>query len=75
MFNVRIVGTANAIAGGWGNMGGGVTEILMPALTAGIAANGVTDFGAWRWAFFIPGGIFILMGILILLFGVVGDSS
>jgi MFS transporter, NNP family, nitrate/nitrite transporter len=29
MFAKEIVGTANAIAGGWGNLGGGVTQVVM----------------------------------------------
>jgi nitrate/nitrite transporter NarK len=28
MFNVKIVGTANAIAAGWGNMGGGACHFV-----------------------------------------------
>jgi MFS transporter, NNP family, nitrate/nitrite transporter len=32
MFNVRIVGTANAIAAGWGNSGGGACNLLMPLI-------------------------------------------
>jgi MFS transporter, NNP family, nitrate/nitrite transporter len=32
MFNVRIVGTANAISAGWGNAGGGACSLLMPLI-------------------------------------------
>ena len=35
MFAPNIVGTANAAAAGWGNLGGGVTQMVMPLLFAG----------------------------------------
>ena len=34
MFDDKIKGTANAVAGGWGNLGGGVTNIFMPLIFA-----------------------------------------
>ncbi len=74
MFNVRIVGTANALGAGWGNMGGGATAIIMPAIQVGIASGGVSTWASWRWAFFVPGGIFILTGIIIYMFGEVSSG-
>ncbi|GFH26803.1 nitrate/nitrite transporter [Haematococcus lacustris] len=68
MFNVRIVGFANAIAAGWGNMGGGACHFIMPLLYQAIK-HAVPGFQAWRWSFFIPGGIYIVVGIVVLLFG------
>ncbi len=69
MFNVQIVGTANAIAAGWGNLGGGVTQILMPAIVQGLEASGVISFSAWRWSFFVPGIVFILCGLASFAYG------
>ena len=66
MYNVRIVGSANAIAAGWGNMGGGVTHLLMPFIYTGIAAY-VPDYEAWRWAFYVPGFLHIIFGAMCLL--------
>jgi NNP family nitrate/nitrite transporter-like MFS transporter len=31
MFTKEVVGTANALVGGWGNLGGGVTQLVMGA--------------------------------------------
>jgi cyclic pyranopterin phosphate synthase len=42
MFAPKIRGTANAIAAGWGNLGGGVTNIVMPLLFPAIVAAGLT---------------------------------
>jgi NNP family nitrate/nitrite transporter-like MFS transporter len=55
MFGPRVKGTANAIAGGWGNLGGGVTNILMPVVFAVIVGFGFTPHSAWRYAMVLPG--------------------
>lgn len=68
MFTTKIVGTANAIAAGWGNMGGGATHWIMPLTYEGIARY-LPAFQAWRWSFFVPGGCQLIAGLLIVLLG------
>ncbi|KZV25489.1 high affinity nitrate transporter 2.5-like [Dorcoceras hygrometricum] len=55
LFSGKVVGTANGVAGGWGNLGGGATQLIMPLVFDLIHKNiGSTKFTAWRIAFFIP---------------------
>jgi MFS transporter, NNP family, nitrate/nitrite transporter len=68
LFNVRIVGTANATGAGWGNLGGGVTQLVMPYLFQGIESS-QPAFIAWRCAFLVPASAQVIMGLAILMFG------
>lgn len=61
MFAPAIKGTANAVAGGWGNLGGGVTNMVMPLIFAAIVGFGYTNKEAWRYAMIVPGLLMLLM--------------
>jgi MFS transporter, NNP family, nitrate/nitrite transporter len=63
MFAPNVVGTANAAAAGWGNLGGGVTQIVMPLLFAGFVSLGVGAWWGWRMAMFVPGVMMFLCGV------------
>lgn len=64
MFAPNIKGTANAVAGGWGNLGGGVTNMLMPLIFAAIVGFGYTDKQAWRYAMVVPGALMLVMAFV-----------
>ncbi len=64
MFAPNVVGTANATTAGWGNLGGGVTQMIMPLLFALFVGFGFIDTQAWRWAMVVPGAALFIMGIL-----------
>ena len=63
MFAPNIVGSANATAAGWGNLGGGVTQIVMPLLFTAFASLGAGSWLSWRMAMIVPGVAMLLAGI------------
>lgn len=63
MFAPSIVGAANATAAGWGNLGGGVTQMVMPLLFAGFLSFGLGAWWSWRLAMVVPGVALFLTGV------------
>lgn len=68
MFAPNVVGTANATAAGWGNMGGGVTLMIMPVVFAGFVGLGYLDKDAWRYSMVLPGVGLFIMGLVYFFF-------
>ena len=62
MFAPNVVGTANATTAGWGNLGGGVTQMVMPLIFMAILSFGVDKFLGWRLAMIIPGIALFITG-------------
>ena len=63
MFAPNVVGTANATSAGWGNLGGGTTQILMPLIFSGLLMLGVNEALGWRLAMVVPGVVLLITGI------------
>ncbi|GAB5592030.1 hypothetical protein Unana1_06930 [Umbelopsis nana] len=67
MFSPKVLGTANALAGGWGNMGGGITYLIMPPIYNGIYSH-IPNSTAWKVVYVIPAGLCIMVSLIDLFF-------
>ncbi len=64
MFANNIVGTANATTAGWGNLGGGVTQMLMVGVYSFMRTEaGVGQEDGWRLSFLVPAIITSLVAL------------
>ncbi|PVF95348.1 nitrate transporter [Serendipita vermifera] len=69
-FDKNVVGTANALVGGWGNAGGGITFVVMIALFNRLRDDGLSSSTAWRAAFaIVPVPILLTVAAMCLVFG------
>lgn len=66
-FDKNIVGTANALTGGFGNAGGGITYFIMPAVYDSLVAMGHAPGPSWRITFIVPMVMVITTGVCLLL--------
>ena len=64
MFAPNTVGTANATTAGWGNLGGGVTQMAMPLVFAAVMTVVADQALGWRVAMVIPGVALLAMSAL-----------
>ncbi|KAK4646840.1 hypothetical protein QC761_213570 [Podospora bellae-mahoneyi] len=63
-FDKNVVGTANALSGGWGNAGGGITYFIMPAVYDSLKYRwGHSSGQAWRITFVVPLVCLIICGL------------
>jgi NNP family nitrate/nitrite transporter-like MFS transporter len=64
MFAPNVVGQANATSAGWGNLGGGVTQFVMPLLfSVMVIGFGFSEAAGWRLSMVVVGSIIFLIGI------------
>merc|ERR1712045_45423 len=66
MFAKEVAGTANALAGGWGNLGGGVTQLVMGSLLFPLFKLGMSPESAWRTVCIVPAVVAAGTGFTIL---------
>ncbi|MFP6664031.1 MAG: MFS transporter [Deltaproteobacteria bacterium] len=65
MFAPNCVGTANATTAGWGNIGGGVTQLAMPLLLATLVGSfGLSESVGWRVAMVAAGIACLVMALI-----------
>jgi NNP family nitrate/nitrite transporter-like MFS transporter len=66
MFTKETVGTANALVGGWGNLGGGVTQIVMGSVLFPLFKTGMSANMAWRTVSIVPAIVGLCTGLTVL---------
>ncbi|CAG8566883.1 6829_t:CDS:2 [Funneliformis mosseae] len=69
MFDSKVVGSANALVGGWGNMGAGITYVLMPLIFEGFNQSaGLSESLSWRVTLIVPAVLCFIVGLCDFLF-------
>jgi NNP family nitrate/nitrite transporter-like MFS transporter len=69
MFSNEVVGSANAIAAGWGNLGAGVTYLITPLIFDLVTLNdAVSPNYGWRLTLLFPAIMMVIIGICTYLF-------
>ena len=64
MFAPNVVGQANATSAGWGNLGGGVTQFVMPLIfSIFVIGFGFTEAIGWRMSMMVVGVAIFVTGI------------
>jgi len=65
MFAPNVIGTASATTAGWGNLGGGMTQLVMPFLFGSVFMGtfGLSAGVSWRACMVCAGAICLLTGI------------
>jgi len=66
MFTKEVAGTANAMVGGWGNLGGGVTQLVMGSVLFPLFKMFMTPEQAWRSVSVVPATVAFATGVTIL---------
>lgn len=66
MFTKEVAGTANALVGGWGNLGGGVTQIVMGTVLFPLFKTGMSSTMAWRTVSIVPACVGMITGFTIM---------
>lgn len=66
MFTKEVAGTANALVGGWGNLGGGVTQLVMGAALFPLFKTGMSAEMAWRTVCIVPACVGFVLGFTIM---------
>ncbi|KAL7556382.1 hypothetical protein ACA910_014124 [Epithemia clementina (nom. ined.)] len=74
MFSREIVGTANGLGAGWGNMGGGVASVVIGSILFPLfkLIFGEDSQLAWRAVFIIPAILAMISGIVV--YNIADDS-
>jgi len=68
MFDLSVVGIANATSAGWGNLGGGVSQLTNSAVFKGLKDAGMTNDQAWRRTLCWSPAVMFALGVLTYLF-------
>lgn len=66
MFTREVVGTANAVVAGWGNLEGGVTQLVMGSVLFPLFKRSMSAEMAWRTVSIVPAVITFCVGVLTL---------
>ncbi|KAK4477373.1 hypothetical protein RD792_016594 [Penstemon davidsonii] len=70
MFSNNVVAVANGVAAGWGNVGSGFTQLVMPLIYSFLINTvNLSSSTAWRFAFSVPAFFQTVTALMVLAFG------